>query len=70
MRTHQEKYEELARKRAVAHAPSGEAAIEKQHERGKRTARERVEALVDPSSFTELDQFVVHRTNAFGLDEK
>ena len=70
MRTHEEKYAELARKRALALAPSGDAAIAKQHERGKRTARERIEALVDPNSFTELDQFVVHRTNAFGMDEK
>jgi len=70
VRTHEEKYEELARKRALAQAPSGEAAIEKQHERGKRTARERVLALVDPDSFTELDQFVVHRGSALGLDEK
>ena len=70
MRTHHEKYDELARKRALAEAPAGAAAVEKQHARGKRTARERVDALVDPGSFTELDQFVVHRTNAFGLDEK
>jgi acetyl-CoA carboxylase carboxyltransferase component len=70
VRTHEEKYAELARKRALALAPSGDAAIAKQHERGKRTARERIEALVDPNSFTELDQFVVHRTNAFGMDEK
>src|SRR5581483_10391496 len=36
----------------------------------KRTAGERVAALVDPGSFSEFDRFVVHRTNAFGLDEK
>ena len=70
MRTHHEKYDELARKRALAEAPAGAEAVEKQHARGKRTARERVNALVDAGSFTELDQFVVHRTNAFGLDEK
>ncbi len=70
MRTHHEKYRELERKRALADAPAGEAAVEKQHARGKRTARERIAALVDPDSFTELDQFVVHRANAFGLDEK
>ena len=70
MRTHHEKYEELARKRALAQAPAGDGAIEKQHTRGKRTARERIESLVDDGSFTELDQFVVHRANAFGLDEK
>ena len=70
MRTHQEKYEELARKRDLSLAPSGQEGIEKQHARGKQTARERIDALVDPDSFTELDRFVVHRTNAFGLDEK
>jgi propionyl-CoA/long-chain acyl-CoA carboxylase carboxyl transferase subunit len=70
LRTHQEKYEELARKRALSEAPSGPQAEERQHARGKRTARERVTALVDEGSFTEFDRFVVHRTNAFGLDEK
>jgi propionyl-CoA carboxylase beta chain len=70
VKTRQEKYEELAQKRALAQAPAGEDAIEKQHARGKRTARERIASLVDEGSFTELDQFVVHRTNAFGLDEK
>jgi acetyl-CoA carboxylase carboxyltransferase component len=70
VRTHEEKYDELARKRELAEAPAGRGAIEKQHARGKRTARERVESLVDEGSFTELDQFVVHRTSAFGMDEK
>jgi len=70
MKTHQDKYEELARKRATAEMPAGAEAVERQHARGKRTARERIDALVDEGSFTELDQFVVHRTNAFGLDEK
>jgi acetyl-CoA carboxylase carboxyltransferase component len=70
MKTHEEKYAELLRKREQALAPAGPAAIDKQHERGKRTARERIEALVDPDSFTELDQFAVHRTTAFGLGEK
>ncbi len=68
--THRAKYEELAAKRAQAEAPAGEAANERQRARGKRTARERVEALLDPESFVELDQFAVHRTTAFGLDEK
>jgi propionyl-CoA/long-chain acyl-CoA carboxylase carboxyl transferase subunit len=70
LRTHQEKYEELARKRALSEAPAGAAAAQRQHGRGKRTARERVTALVDEGSFVEFDRFVVHRTNAFGLDEK
>jgi propionyl-CoA carboxylase beta chain len=50
--------------------PAGAQAVERQHARGKKTARERVAMLLDSGSFTELDQFVVHRTNAFGLDEK
>lgn len=64
------RYEELRRKRTLAQNPAGSQAVEKQHARGKKTARERVAMLLDPGSFTELDQFVVHRTNVFGLDEK
>ncbi len=70
MKTTREKYDELARKRRQAETPAGHEAAEKQHARGKRTATERVEALIDPGSLTEFDRFVVHRTNAFGLDEK
>ena len=70
MKTHQEKYAELERLRARTQAPAGEDAIAKQHARGKRTARERIERLVDDGSFTELDRFAVHRTSAFGLDER
>jgi len=65
-----ERYEELHAKRDRSEAPAGPDAVAKQHERGKRTARERVEALVDEGSFVEFDRFVVHRTSAFGLDEK
>ena len=60
----------LERMRAESLAPAGEAANARQHERGKRTARERVEALVDEGSFVELDRFAVHRTTAFGLSER
>src|SRR5579864_3728812 len=70
MRTHEEKYAELLRKRGLAQAPAGPEAVARQHERGKRTARERVEALVDPGSFIELDGFAVHRTTAFGLGDR
>jgi propionyl-CoA carboxylase beta chain len=48
---------------------SGAAAIEKQHAKGKKTARERIEQLLDQGSFVELDEFVRHRTNAFGMDK-
>jgi propionyl-CoA carboxylase beta chain len=49
---------------------SGEAAIAKQHAKGKMTARERIEGLLDPGSFVELDEFVRHRTHAFGMESK
>ena len=69
-KTHDEKYADLRAKRERAQAPAGTDAVEKQHARGKRTARERIDALVDEGSFTELDQFVTHRTSAFGMDDK
>ncbi|MFS0712667.1 acyl-CoA carboxylase subunit beta [Microbacterium sp. 2P01SA-2] len=43
-------------------------AHEKQHKKGKLTARERIEMLVDPGSFVEIDEYVRHRTTAFGMD--
>jgi propionyl-CoA carboxylase beta chain len=52
-----------------AHAASEEA-VAKQHARGKMTARERVEKLLDPGSFKELDTYVRHRTYEFGMDKK
>ena len=53
----------------AVHAGS-QAAVEKQHARGKKTARERVELLLDPGSFTELDEFARHRATSFGLEQK
>ena len=49
---------------------AGEAAVAKQHAKGKKTARERIEALLDPGSFVELDEYVRHRSTAFGMDTK
>jgi propionyl-CoA carboxylase beta chain len=49
---------------------SGEAAVAKQHAKGKKTARERIDQLLDPGSFVELDEFVRHRTHAFGMEAK
>ena len=60
----------LAGGRAEAALPSGRAAVERQHARGKHTARERVELLLDPGSFVEFDALAVHRTTAFGMDRK
>jgi propionyl-CoA carboxylase beta chain len=53
----------------ASHAGS-ERAVEKQHAAGKMTARERIEALLDPGSFTELDEFARHRSSNFGMDAK
>ena len=51
----------------AVHAGSAKA-VEKQHARGKKTARERVEALLDEGSFTELDALARHRSTAFGQE--
>jgi propionyl-CoA carboxylase beta chain len=67
---HDRAYRRLDAMRAESLAPAGEEANERQRARGKRTARERIEALVDPGSFVELDRFAVHRTTEFGLDER
>jgi propionyl-CoA carboxylase beta chain len=53
----------------ATHAGS-ERAVEKQHAAGKMTARERIETLLDPGSFTEFDEFARHRSSNFGMDAK
>jgi len=58
----------LEEKRAAARAGGGARRIEAQHSRGKLTARERLEVLLDPDSFEEWDMFVEHRTHDFGID--
>jgi propionyl-CoA carboxylase beta chain len=63
------KLEDLRRRYHEAVTASSEAAIAKQHAKGKKTARERIELLLDPGSFEELDEFVRHRSNAFGMDK-
>jgi propionyl-CoA carboxylase beta chain len=65
--SYEERLEQLVELRQEAAHAQGPA-VEKQHERGKLTARERVEKLLDPGSFQELDAFVRHRTTAFGMD--
>jgi propionyl-CoA carboxylase beta chain len=63
-------FAELDRFDAAALEGGGAAATARQHERGKLTARERIDSLVDPGTFRELDRFVVHRCNDFGMAEK
>jgi propionyl-CoA/long-chain acyl-CoA carboxylase carboxyl transferase subunit len=55
------------RAQEATHAGSARA-VERQHAAGKMTARERIEALLDPGSFTELDEFARHRSTTFGMD--
>src|SRR5436309_3353944 len=62
--------ERLAALDAQAELGGGEERVEKQHEEGKLTARERVELLLDPGSFVELDKFKVHRCDDFGMQKK
>ena len=61
---------EVEEKRSKALAGGGKEAVEKQKSKGKGTARERIAQLLDAGSFVELDEFVTHRCNNFGLDEK
>ena len=56
--------------RAQSLLGGGQERIDRQHERGKLTARERLDLLLDPGSFVELDAFVLHRAEEFGLDEQ
>jgi propionyl-CoA carboxylase beta chain len=65
-----ERIDEMRRRYAAARLGGGEERIAKQHEAGKLTARERIDALVDPGSFQELDALVVHRNRDFGMDDK
>jgi propionyl-CoA carboxylase beta chain len=62
--------ERLRRMNEAAQLGGGTERIAKQHEAGKLTARERVELLLDPGSFTELDRFVTHRSSDFGMGDK
>ncbi len=65
-----EKFKELEELRKQALKGGGEKKIENQHKKGKLTARERIELLVDEGSFEELDMFVKHRSNSFGLEKQ
>ncbi len=70
MSTQLEKVQELIKLREEAHLGGGQKAIDKQHERGKLTARERINELLDEGSFEEFDTFVRHRCTNFGQEKK
>ena len=65
----QEIIHQLDAKRARARAGGGQSRIDAQHAKGKLTARERIDLLLDPGSFEEWDMFVEHRCTQFGMDE-
>lgn len=65
-----DKLTELQYRRSVIEHGGGEAAIKKQHDSKKLTARERINLLLDAGSFVEIDAFVTHRCSEFGMDAK
>ena len=70
MSIQQTKINELVERRAAAKLGGGQERIDAQHSKGKLTARERLELLLDPGSFEEYDMFVQHRCTNFGMDGK
>ncbi len=70
IKTDQAKLQQLREIRSKGQLGGGLERIEAQHKRGKLTARERLDFLLDRGSFRELDAFVTHRSTAFGLDQQ
>jgi propionyl-CoA carboxylase beta chain len=64
----EDRVEELRRRNEAAELGGGAERIERQHRAGKKTARERIEGLVDKGSFGEVDRLVVHQSHDFGMD--
>ena len=62
--------DELRKRKKGALTPGGRDASKKQHDRGKLTARERLEILMDKGSFVETDPFAIHRAHDFGMEKK
>lgn len=69
MSTNQDKIQKLIDLRAQAKLGGGQKRIDSQHEKGKMTARERLEVLLDEGSFEEFDMFVTHRCTNFGMEK-
>jgi len=64
------RFEELRRRNEAAELAGGPERIERQHKAGKKTARERLDLLLDKGSFAEVDKLVVHQSRDFGMDEQ
>ncbi len=70
MTTPRQRLDELHHKQALAEQGGGPERLAQQHKKGKLSARERLDLLLDPDSFIELDRFVTHRCTDFGLDQQ
>lgn len=68
--TTEQRLADLDQRFAQAVTEAGQTAVQKQHARGKKTARERIDDLLDEGSFVETDRFVRHQSHAFGLDKR
>jgi propionyl-CoA carboxylase beta chain len=66
----EDKIKELEKRNLEAELGGGQERIDKQHAKGKMTARERIDYLLDKNSFEEIDKFVVHRCHDFGMEKK
>ena len=64
-----QKLADLAERRRQALSAGSEKAIKRQHDKGKLTARERIDYLIDEGTFTELDMLARHRADGMGLEE-
>jgi propionyl-CoA carboxylase beta chain len=65
-----DRFQELHRRNDAAELAGGAERIARQHSAGKKTARERLDLLLDKGSFAEVDRFVVHQSRDFGMDEQ
>ena len=65
-----DRFDELRRRNEAAELAGGPERIARQHNAGKKTARERIELLVDKGSFNEMDRLVVHQSVDFGMEEQ
>ena len=69
MSTLEEKYKLFEEKNKLAEMGGGLERIQRQHNAGRLTARERLDFLLDPETFVEMDKFVTHRATDFGMDK-
>lgn len=69
MSIQKDKFERLEERIIAAEAGGGQDRIDRQHAAGRKTARERIDILIDPGTFVELDKFVIHRSHDFGMEK-